>query len=80
MLYNYKFRLPSEDWLETKHCNMDLLLYKIKEHFLIYHSLNPEDIGITENIIYNMISRPHKVSSLFKHKIIIKRETLHFYN
>lgn len=80
MLYTYKFRLPTEDWLETKHCSMDVLLFKIKEHFLVYHNLNPEDIAISENIIYNMISRPHTVSSFFKHKIIITREPNNHYN
>jgi len=71
--YNFKFRLPSEDWLESDNIGMELLLNKMKENYKIYHNLSEDDINITPDIIYNLISRRDKARAMFKNKCIIRK-------
>lgn len=71
VLYNYKFKLPCGDDLETSNLDMELLIWKIKEHFQIYHHL--DDIIMTNQIVYNLIYRPHLVNPIFRHRIKIEK-------
>ena len=74
-LYKYRFRLPSEDWIELENLTLSMVIHFMYEHFRIYHNISNLDINISRDVVYNILNRPHKSHSLFRNRVIIIRQS-----
>ena len=71
IIYDLKFKLPNRTYVESNDLSMRDLLNTISNNFKDYYDIN---FTLTNQTVYNLITRPAKASKLVKEFCIIKKK------